>query len=373
MKFRLLLLFLALPLGAQAQSYTYSSLVDFPPQSQNGPLFANPITAMDAQGNLYGTSLEGGAYEQGTVFKVSPEGVLTVLHSFNGNDGVYPSVGVTRDPAGNLYGTVGGGPGGWGVLYKLAPDGNETFLYNFPNKPPYGNYPNHGVTIDPVGNLIGYTSFTDKNDRTNGGSIYKFTQPGGFAIKYIFAELGGSSNGTGPVGTPLRDKSGVYYGATCCSGIGGGGTVFKFTTSGTLTVLYGFNSISGGVSSPQGGLVQDAAGNLFGLGRAGIYEITATGAEEDFYLAPFGVHPRPSLLIDSDGNLYGTNDFGGIYESGALFRVTANGIETDLYSSPGPPLNDGLLMDQAGNIYGSEFAGGANGTGSIFKLTKGKR
>ena len=176
-------------------------------------------------------------------------------------------------------------------------------------------------------------------------------------MKYTFSELG-SSNGTGPVGTPLRGKSGVYYGAACCSGIGGSGSVFKFTPSGTLTVLYGFNSFSDGVSSPQGGLVQDAAGDLFGVGRTGIYEITANGAEKDFYLAPFGIHPRPSLRIDSDGNLYGTNDFGGIYESGALFRVTANGIETDLYSSSGPPLNDGLLMDQAGNIYRSEFAGG---------------
>jgi hypothetical protein len=226
--------------------------------------------------------------------------------------------------------------------------------------------------VDPKGNLIGYTSFTDKNNTTNGGSIYKFTQPGSFDIKYTIAELGASSDGTGPVGTPVRSKSGFYYGATCCSGIGGSGTVFKFTTSGTLTVLYSFNSASDQVSSPQGGLVQDATGNLFGVGRDGIYEITASGAEEMFYLAPFGVHPHPSLLIDSDGNLYGTNDFGGIYENGALYRVTASGIETDLYSSPGPALNDGLLMDQAGNIYGTELAGGVNGTGTIFKLTKGE-
>ena len=369
MTFRLLLLFLALPLGAQAQSYTYSSLVDFPPQSENGPLFANPVTAMDAQGNLYGTSLEGGAHAQGTVFKVSPAGVLTVLQSFNGTHGSFPAVGVTRDSAGNLYGTAGGGEAG--ILYKLAPDGSETILYSLRNKPPYGTFPNHGVTFDPKGNLIGYTSFTANDFTNDGGSIYKFTQPNDFAIKFTFPELSGSSNGTGPVGTPLRGKSGVYYGAACCGGIGGSGSVFKFTTSGTLTVLYSFNSTRDGVSSPQGGLVQDAEGNLFGVGRAGIYEITASGVEKDFYLAPFGVHLRPSLLIDSDGNLYGTNDFGGIYEDGALFRVTATGIETDIYSNPGPPLNDGLLMDQAGNIYGSEFAGGANGTGSIFKLTKG--
>jgi uncharacterized repeat protein (TIGR03803 family) len=376
MTFRLLLLSLALSLAAGAQTYTYSSLVDFPPASQLGPVNPNPITAIDAQGNLYGTSDGGGLYCApngcGTVFEVSPAGALTVLHNFAGPDGSAPRSGVTRDATGNLYGvTYNGGPAKYyGVLYKLAPDGTETVLYDFPNKPPYGNYPSTNLLLDGQRNLLGYTSFTDNNFNTSGGSIFKFTQPNSFSIRYTFAELGYGTNGSGPVGGLIKDNSGNYYGATCCNGSGGNGTVFKVTPGGKLTVLYSFNVFADAVWGPQGSLVQDSAGNLYGVGLQGIFEVLASGGEKVFYMFPRFTDARQSLMIDSAGNLYGTSAGGGAFGAGAVYRISPDGVETDLYSSPGPSLNDGLVMDQAGNISGTEWQGGANSTGQVFKLTK---
>jgi uncharacterized repeat protein (TIGR03803 family) len=372
----LLPLLLSLPLAAGAQTYAYTVLVNFPPATAQGPVNPNPLT-IDVQGNLYGASASGGAYCPpygcGTVFEVSPAGILTVLHSFSGTDGSIPRAGVTRDSAGNLYGTTynGGADVYYGTLYKLAPDGTETVLYNFPNKPPYGNYPNTVVTLDGKGNLFGYTSFTDNNFVTNDGSIFKLTQPDTFSIRYTFGEWGGGGpNGAGPVGSLLKDKAGNFYGATCCDGSRGNGTVFKLTPGGAISVLYSFNVFSDKVFGPLGSLVEDPSGNLYGVGLGGIYEVLADGTEKVVYSNPSGVHANPTITIDAAGNLYGTNDSGGTYGAGAVFRISPEGIETDLYSSPGPALNDGLVIDKAGNIYGTTWQGGANSTGSVFKLIK---
>jgi uncharacterized repeat protein (TIGR03803 family) len=376
MKSTLLALLLLLPLMAGAQTYTYSTLLNMPPSSDLGPVGVNQLT-IDPQGNLYGTSSGGGVYCApfgcGTVFEVSPAGVLTVLHSFSGPDGNSPRVGVTRDSAGNLYGeTFSGGAGVYyGTLYKVAPDGTETVLYSFPNKPPAGNYPDSPITIDPKGNLLSYTSFTDNNFVTNGGSIFKFTQPETFAVKYTFAELGSGPYGTGPVGALIRDKAGNYYGANCCND---GGTVFKITPDWKVSLLYTFNVFTDPVWEPQGSLVLDASGNAYGVGLQGIYEILASGGETAFYVFPSGVHPDATLIIDSAGNIYGVDQNGGTSGYGAVYKISPEGVETDIYSvnfsDGGYGLNDGLVMDQAGNLYGTTYYGGTNDAGSVYKLTK---
>lgn len=377
--FLLLTLLLLLSLMAGAQSYTYSAIVDFPPSSQLGPV--NPATQLtiDDEGNLYGTSPYGGNYSCsqygcGTVFKVTPAGALSVLHAFSGLDGNQPRAGVTRDAAGNLYGTtVNGGPMTYyGVLYKIAPDGTETVLYDFPNKPPYGNYPTYGVTLDGKGNFFSYTSFTDGYFNTNGGSIYRFTPSSNtFSIRHTFSELGASTTGNGPVGSLIKDKAGNYYGANGTSGPAGVGTVFRFIPGGALTVLYSFSSHDS-VSSPRGSLAQDAAGNLYGAGTQGIYEVLASGGEKSLYVFPSGIHPETTITVDAAGNVYGMDLYGGAYGNGAVYRVTPQGVGTDIYSNPanGPLLGDGLVMDKAGNLYGVAYNGGVNATGQVFKLTK---
>jgi uncharacterized repeat protein (TIGR03803 family) len=367
-------------LAAGAQTYTYSTIVDFPPSTQLGPV--NPATqlAIDDQGNLYGASPYGGNYSGscapygcGTVFKVTPAGALSVLHAFNGLDGNQPRAGVTRDAAGNLYGTtVNGGPlVYYGVLYKIAPDGTETVLYDFPNKPPYGNYPTYGVTLDGTGDFFGYTSFTDGYSNTGPGSIYKFTQSSNtFSIRHTFSWA--SITGNGPVGSLIKDKAGNYYGANGTSGPSGVGTVFKFTPGKALTVLYGFEGSHDTVTSPRGSLAPDAAGNLYGAGMQGIYEVLASGGEKSLYVFPAGIHPETTITVDAAGNVYGMDLFGGAFGNGAIYRVTPQGVETDIYSNPagGPLLGDGLVMDKLGNFYGVTYNGGINATGQVFKLTK---
>jgi uncharacterized repeat protein (TIGR03803 family) len=372
----LLTLLLLLPLAAGAQTYTYSTLLDLPSASSQGPVNPNGLT-IDDQGNLYTTSESGGVYCApngcGTVFEVSPAGVISVLHNFSGPDGSSPRSGVTRDAAGNLYGTTytGGADVYYGTLYKLAPDGTETVLYSFPNKPPYGNYPNDLLTLDGKGNLFGYTYFTDNNFVTNDGSIFKLTHPDTFSIRYNFGEWGGGGpNGTGPVGSLTKDNAGNFYGATCCGGSRGNGTVFKLTPSGSMTVLYSFNIFSDKIWGPMGSLVRDASGNLYGVGFNGIYEVMASGGEKAFYLDTAGVHLNATITIDSAGNFYGTNQRGGTYGVGAVYKISPQGVETDLYSTPDVALGDGVIFDHAGNMYGTTWHGGTNGTGSIYKLTK---
>jgi uncharacterized repeat protein (TIGR03803 family) len=259
----------------------------------------------------------------------------------------------------------------YGVLYKIAPDGTETVLYDFPNRPPYGNYPTYGVTLDGKGNFFSYTSFEDGYFNTDGGSIYKFTLSSNtLSIRHNFSN-GMGTTGNGPVGSLIQDSAGNYYGANGTSGPAGVGTVFKFTPGGALTVLHGFTS-KDSVSSPKGSLAQDAAGNLYGAGRQGIYEVLASGGEKSLYVFPTGVYPETTITVDAAGNVYGFDLYGGANGNGAIYRVTPQGVETDIYSNPanGPLLGDGLVMDKAGNLYGVTYNGGVNATGQVFKLTK---
>jgi uncharacterized repeat protein (TIGR03803 family) len=359
-------------LGLCAQTYTPSTLVSFPPIAGTSPYYPGDVT-IDSVGNLYGTSSGGTAsgtlFPNGTIFKVSPSGQLIVLHYFNGPDGSNPEAGVTLDPAGNLYGTTlsGGAFQFYGTVYKLAPDGTETVLYSFPNKFPQGNYPAVPVTVDRKGNLFGYTFFTDNNFNSSAGSVFELVNQSTFTLRYRFG-----SNATGPVGQPILDKYGNFYGATCCNQIeDGGGNVFKLDAkSGTITVLYTFDILSDKVYGPMGTPVMDSAGNLFDVGTGGIYEILASGREKAFYVEPSGIVLEPLLTIDAQGNLYGTNQHGGTFGFGAVYRVDPNGVETDLYSSDGPTLNGHVAIDRQGNLYVSENRGGVNGTGAIIKLTR---
>ena len=376
MRTLLLSFLLAIPVAVCAQTYTASTLVSFPAISGTSPYSPGDVT-LDSEGNLYGTSSGGTSsgtlFPNGTVFEVSPSGVLTVLHYFNGADGSNPRAGVTRDSAGNLYGTTfsGGTYQYYGTLYKLAPDGTESVLYSFPNKFPQGNYPAVNVTLDGKGNVMGYTFFTDNNFNVSNGAVFELASPDTFTLRYRFGSTNYGENGVGPAGQPLFDRSGNIYGATNSDGSGGNGTVFKLSPNGkTIKILYSFNIFADKVYGPIGNPVMDSSGNLFGVGYGGVYEILASGGEKAFYVEPKGTQLEPTLTIDAQGNLYGTTQGGGAYGYGAVYRISPDGVETDLYSSDGPTLNDQVDIDLAGNLYVTEGRGGVNGTGSIIKLTK---
>jgi uncharacterized repeat protein (TIGR03803 family) len=127
----------------------------------------------DAAGNLYGTAEFGGAFSnEGVVFKVDPSGNESVLHSFSGPDGAYPTARLVRDGAGNLFGTTGGGGvSGYGVVFKLDPSGNETVLHSFNNSD--GAYPIAGLVRDSAGNFYGTTS---AGGASGYGVVFKLSQ-----------------------------------------------------------------------------------------------------------------------------------------------------------------------------------------------------
>ena len=313
---------------------------------------------LDNQGNLYGTTRYGGtnaSADSGAVFKVTPKGKLTVLYSFcpQGNcaDGENPFMGVAFDQSGNLYGTTaGGGAHNWGTVFRLASDGTHTVLYNF----------------------------CTQANCTDGGE---------------------------PWAPPVVDGDGNLYGTTLSGGTNNEGVIFKVSPGGAETVLHNFCSLPDCADGerPFAGLVSDKQGNLYGTAPAGgkhrssgvLFRLRRNGAYRVLHqfgsqpLDADGVFPEGLLMIDGQGNLYGTTERGGtgdchldVYHSrrrcGAVFKFAPDGTETVLYSfCPQPSCTDGkyplagVVADNNGNLFGTTSDGGSNGfygDGTVFEV-----
>jgi len=360
--------------GAQTLLYNFTGGAD------GGNPYAGLIG--DSSGNFYGTASQGGTGGDGVVFKVDKTGHETVLYSFawggmGGTDGAYPSSSLTRDPAGNFYGTTRyGGAANQGVLYKLDTKGHETVLYTFTGGADGGS-PQAGVIRDSAGNLYG----TAPNGGTAGaGLVYMLDTSGHETVLYNFT---GGADGGNPIAGVVRDSSGNLYGTTSTGGAAYydyQGVVFKLDTAGNETVLYSFMGGSDG-GQPQGGVVLDSTGNLYGTVTGGgpnpgaVFEVSAAGymtVLHTFTGGADGCHPFAGVILDSAGNLYGTTTYGGAANGGVLFEVDTAGQETVLYSFPGAADGSypdaGVIRDSAGNFYGTTSAGGAAGFGVVYKL-----
>jgi|HubBroStandDraft_6_1064221.scaffolds.fasta_scaffold00165_7 uncharacterized repeat protein (TIGR03803 family) len=237
----------------------------------NGP-FAGVIR--DHEGNLYGTTLGGGEFCTqyggcGVVFKLDPSGKETVLYNFcpngfgNCTDGSFSTAGVVRDNEGNLYGTTGsGGANGQGTVFRLSPTGTETVLYSFAGGAD-GASPYAGVIRDEAGNLYGTTT---GGGPSGWGTVFKVDPAGIETVLYSFT---GATDGGLPEAGLIRDEAGNLYGTTFFGGLASPpcssfcGVVFKLDTAGTETVLYSFAPNADGIN-PSAGLIQDAEGNLYG-------------------------------------------------------------------------------------------------------------
>jgi uncharacterized repeat protein (TIGR03803 family) len=236
----------------------------------------------DQAGNLYGTTVEGGPANDGTVFKVSRVNgswTETVLYSFAGDsDGAYPYTGVTMDAAGNLYGTTAGGGGsgcsgghGCGTVFELSPAGsgwNETILYRFAGMTDGAN-PLGGVTLDHSGNLYGTTSVAGANQ---GGTVFELSPSGGGWRFTLLAAAPIAPYG-GPAGNLAIGQDGALYGTTVSGDNGQDtffGQVFKVSHGSggwTYTTLHQFTGPDG--ESPYGGVILDPIGNLYGTASEG--------------------------------------------------------------------------------------------------------
>jgi uncharacterized repeat protein (TIGR03803 family) len=232
---------------------------------------------LDSAGNLYGTTVLGGTaeYAEGTVFEVDPSGNETVLHAFQDPpDGSGPLGRLSRDAAGNLYGTTeNGGVIGCpvfgylvdcGTVFRLDPQGNEA-LYDFPAPGAKGFSPAVGLITDGAN----FYSTTASGGSLGYGVLFALDSAGHETVVYNFDHP--------PTGDLAEDGAGNLYGAIGAGGTFGKGSIFKIDTSGNFTVLYSFTGQVDGYY-PQGGLVIDAAGNLYGTAWGGTGQSCNGGA-----------------------------------------------------------------------------------------------
>jgi uncharacterized repeat protein (TIGR03803 family) len=333
---------------------------------------------LDSAGNLYGTTTVGGVAGLGTVYMVDTSGNETVLHSFLGPpDGSSPYGAVTFDQAGNLYGTTYlGGASGDGIVYKLDTSGQETVLHTFDGGAD-GASPTYGVTLSPSGNLYGTTVL---GGPYSGGTVFAIDPQGNETVLHSFS-VNLLADGANPSSGVILDSAGNLYGTTSNGGSYFYGVVYKLDAAGQETVLCSLPGDNGGGFS-NGGLVADAAGNLYGttyLGGAAqiglVFMLGASGQESVLYNFPGpadGSSPYAGVTLDSAGNLYGTTRFGGVFGSGTVWKVQASGKESVLHTftggADGGSPQAGVTLDTDGNLYGTTYSGGASGSGVVFKL-----
>jgi uncharacterized repeat protein (TIGR03803 family) len=314
---------------------------------------------------------------------------FSMLAGFNQTDGANPYGTLVQGTDGNFYGTTQfGGANGQGTVYKVTPAGALTAIYSFCNVSGCtdGGQPFAGLVLGPDGNFYGATL----------GTIFTITPSGSLTTLYTFCSLSKCADGTGEYAPLVLGSDGNFYGVTQGGGAvqtyeceGGCGTVFKITSSGTLTTLYSFHGHDG--YSPMGGLVQGTDGNFYGTTTSGgahkagtVFKITPQGTLTllHSFTVTDGAAPDGRLLQATDGNFYGTTEYGGAHGYGTAYKITPAGTHTLLRSfdlTNGSTPYAGLLQGRDGNFYGTTFAGGSGDTsgycplvgycGTAFRLT----
>lgn len=329
-------------------------------------------------GNLFGTTFIGGAYGEGTVFKISPAGKLTTIYSFCASgsacpDGTGPAGTLVQANNGDFYGTtVGGGANALGTIFKITGSGTLTTVHSFDGTD--GEAPYAGLIQSVDGRLYGTTVSGGAN---GDGTVFVITARGTLTTLHSFA----GTDGQFPYAALLEASSTNFFGITSGGGANGDGTVFKITGNGTLTTLHSFDGNDGG--APYAALVQVGNGTLFGATTQGgvnsdgtVFKITLGGKLTTLHnFDQTNGYEAKTLILGSDGNFYGTAAMGGANSDGTIFMITPTGTLTTLHSFSG---TDGtapfpLTQDTNGSFYGNATAGGTNGDGTIFTLSVGLR
>jgi uncharacterized repeat protein (TIGR03803 family) len=371
------------------------------PGIPNGGAPTAPLT-FDGHGNLYGTTAQGGD-NNGIVFKLTPGagGVWTetVLYKFIGaTDGQEPVTGVVFDAKGNLYGTtIVGGPLYNGTLYELMPqvDGTwkEKTLHSFQVS---GGVAASNLIFDASGNLYGTCA---AGGMFSIGTVFELI-PGahGWTDKTIHTFVDNGIDGISPVTQAglVLDAAGNFYGTTVQGGATGYGTVFQLvrTAGGSWIekILYNFSNNGTDGYNPQGALILDSAGNLYGTtnlggvyGEGTVFELVrkADGQWKEEILHDFGSGvdgslPQASLVLDASANLYGVTAEGGAGGLGTVFelvRDSAGNYTEDIlhdfavYPPDGANPYAALVFDGSGNLFGTTYHGGTGQAGTVFEVT----
>jgi uncharacterized repeat protein (TIGR03803 family) len=362
----------------------------------------NPEAALigDANGALYGTTINGGDLRCfkgcGTVFKLTPSGSRyqeSIIYSFHGTpDGFNPAAGLITDSSGSLYGTtVNGGTNDWGSVFKLTPTEQgyvESTIYSFTGDP-NGSHPLASLFEDKTGALYGTA---EDYGPTIYGIVFKLTPSGGGYTFRVLHAFHFGWDGAYPGASLIGDGTGAIFGTTESGGAkaDGNGTVFKLTPIGNgynFNILYTFTGGSDG-ATPRAALLADA-GSLYGTtenggaaGKGTVFKLTPSGSGyiesvlHSFEGGADGHHPVAPLITDSTGSLYGTTE--GVYNAqrfGTAFKLMPSGNGYD-YSvlhlfeggADGGIVDASLIEDDIGRLYGTTYVGGTVGLGTVYRL-----
>jgi len=371
-------------IAAPAQSIFFTTLLNF--NSANGAApYAGLVQGRD--GNFYGTTPWGGANNNGTVYKITPAGTLTTLYSFctqpNCTDGASPYAVLLQATDGNFYGTtLEGGDNNLGTIFKISSSGTFASVYSFSGSD--GEAPYAGLIQATDGYFYGTTSAGgDWND----GTVFRITSNGTLITLHSFDSV----DGYYPYAGLVQASDGNFYGTTGWGGAYGRGTVFKITPAGTLTTLYGFRGDDG--IYPYAGLVQGTDGNFYGttanggrspacpMGCGTVFKITSSGTLTMLHSftgwSKEGAKPYAGLVQGRDGNFFGTTVNGGTcgeWEGpgcGTVFKITPSGTLTTLhifYDRDGSGPYAGLVQASDGFFYGTTCFGGAYDLGTVFRI-----
>ena len=333
---------------------------------------ANPFgeLVLASDGKLYGTSAIGGADGNGSLFRFDPAAnEMEMLYFFSGLTGANPQSGLLLGSDGRLYGSAPhGGAEDFGTLFRIDTAGNFDFLYSFiatdANRP-------SGVLAELGGSIYG-----GAHGDFNKGAIFRWNAVDGLTNVHVFSGL----DGAGPTGG-LIETGGFLYGATYWGGPDFAGNVFRSDAAGTLTTLHDFDYLDGAVPSAHPTRVGTAwlgTTQTGGSGFAGtVYQIPDGG--ELATVCPFGQGlgntPYGALVEASDGNLYGTTMYGGLYyDQGTVFRLGKDGQVSTMHSfnqRDGRYPSGGLVQGSDGALFGVTYAGGAENNGAAFRLELG--
>ena len=358
-----------------------------------------------SDGNFYGMAATGGISNGGGVFSVTPTGTYSAIYSFTSSTGTSPRGALVQGSNGVLYGTLTNfseNNSTGGAIVGITSSGLATTLHTFANWTPNGLFDINsdgsvaeaGLASTRDGTLYGVT-YTGGS--TGGGTIYSVSTSGTFTLLYTFpgyGSTGAATTGANPNSALTLGVDGNLYGVTRYGGANGTGTIYRITPAGVQTTLQSFPvaSIPGecGSPSPQnaGTLVLGSDGKLYGTQCSGGTNDTGyfyrfdpgTSTIADLYNFAAGdsgnvggAIPNGSLAVGPDGNFYGTTSEGGTNGNGAIFAVTTSGTFTTVYNFSAAGTADGqypwpLIVGTDNNFYGTATAGGTNGEGTVFKL-----